>query len=49
LGTPDTIFLVHIASFDLGFFAMALKRLGIACPPHYLFDTLDMVRQLYPT
>jgi DNA polymerase III epsilon subunit-like protein len=28
---------------------MALTRLGIASPPHDLFDTLDMTRRLYPT
>src|SRR5215813_12927643 len=49
LGAPDTILLAHNAPFDLGFLAMALTRLGIACPPHCLFDTLDMARRLYPT
>jgi DNA polymerase III epsilon subunit family exonuclease len=49
LGTPDTILLAHNAPFDLGFLAMALTRLGIAYPPHYVFDTLDMARRLYPT
>jgi DNA polymerase-3 subunit epsilon len=48
LGHRDTILLAHNASFDLGFLAMALARLGIACPPHRLFDTLDMARRLYP-
>jgi DNA polymerase III epsilon subunit-like protein len=33
--------------FDLGFLAMALTRLGIACPLHSLYDTLDMTRRLY--
>jgi DNA polymerase III epsilon subunit-like protein len=28
---------------------MALTRLGIAYLPHYVFDTLDMSRRLYPT
>jgi predicted DNA-binding transcriptional regulator YafY len=27
---------------------MALTRLGIAYPPHSLFDTLDMTRRCYP-
>jgi DNA polymerase-3 subunit alpha (Gram-positive type) len=49
LGTPDTILLPRNARFDLSFLAMALTRLGIACPPHDLFDTLDMTRRLYPT
>jgi DNA polymerase-3 subunit epsilon len=49
LGTPDTILLAHNAHFDLGFLAMALIRLGIAYPSHYVFDTLDMARRLYPT
>ena len=48
LGAPDTILLAHNALFDLGFLAMALTRLGIAYPPHYVFDTLDMARRLYP-
>ncbi len=49
LGAPDTILLAHNAPFDLGFLAMALIRLGIAWPPHYLLDTLDMARRLSPT
>jgi DNA polymerase III epsilon subunit family exonuclease len=49
LGPRDTILLAHNAPFDLGFLAMALIRLGIACPPHDVFDTLAMARQLYPT
>src|ERR1700752_4632657 len=49
LGHRATILLAHNAPFDLGFLAMALTRLGIAYPPHYIFDTLDMARQLYPT
>jgi DNA polymerase III epsilon subunit-like protein len=49
LGEPDTFLLAHNAPFDLGFLAMALTRLGIAYPPHYVFDTLDMARRLYPT
>jgi DNA polymerase III subunit epsilon len=49
LGAPDTILLAHNAPFDLGFLAMALTRLGIAFPPHSLFDTLEMTRRLYPT
>jgi DNA polymerase III epsilon subunit len=49
LGESDTILLAHNAPFDLGFLAMALIRLGIACPPHDVFDTLAMARQLYPT
>jgi len=48
LGAPDTILLAHNALFDLGFLAMALIRLGIAYPPHDVFDTLDMARRLYP-
>jgi DNA polymerase-3 subunit epsilon len=48
LGVPDTILLAHNALFDLGFLAMALIRLGIACPPHYVCDTLDIARRLYP-
>jgi DNA polymerase III epsilon subunit family exonuclease len=48
LGHPDTILLVHNASFDLGFLAMALMRLGIAFPPHCLFDTLGLARRLFP-
>jgi DNA polymerase III epsilon subunit family exonuclease len=48
LGVPDTILLAHNALFDLGFVAMALLRLGIAYPPHDVFDTLDMARRLYP-
>jgi DNA polymerase III epsilon subunit len=49
LGAPDTILLAHNASFDLSFLAMALTRLGIASPPHNVFDTLEMTRRLYPT
>jgi DNA polymerase-3 subunit epsilon len=49
LGAADTILLAHNAPFDLGFRAMALTRLGIAFPPHYVIDTLDMARRLYPT
>jgi DNA polymerase III epsilon subunit family exonuclease len=48
-GKSDTILLAHNAPFDLGFLAMALIRLGMACPPHDVCDTLDMARQLYPT
>jgi DNA polymerase III epsilon subunit family exonuclease len=36
LGESDTILLAHNALFDLGFLAMALTRLGIACPLYYL-------------
>jgi DNA polymerase III epsilon subunit-like protein len=36
------------ALFDLGFLAIALTRLGIAYPPHDVFDTLDMACRLYP-
>jgi DNA polymerase III epsilon subunit family exonuclease len=49
LGAPDTILLAHNAPFDLGFLAMTLTRLGIADPPHYVCDTLEMTRRLYPT
>jgi DNA polymerase III epsilon subunit family exonuclease len=49
LGAPDTILLAHNALFDLGFLAMTLTRLGIAYPPHSVFDTLDLARRLYPT
>jgi DNA polymerase III subunit epsilon len=49
LGLPDTILLAHSAPFDLVFVAMALTRFGIAYPPHYVCDTLDMARRLYPT
>ena len=48
LGLPDTILLAHNVPFDLGFLAMALTRLGIASPPHCVFDTLEITRQLYP-
>jgi DNA polymerase III subunit epsilon len=48
LAAPDTILLAHNAPFDLGFLSMAMTRLGIACPPHCLFDTLDLARRLYP-
>jgi DNA polymerase III epsilon subunit family exonuclease len=48
LGLPDTILLAHNAPFDLSFLVMALIRLGIASPPHYVFDTLDIARRLYP-
>jgi DNA polymerase III epsilon subunit-like protein len=48
LGESDTILLAHNALYDLSFLAMALIRLGIACPPHDVFDTLEMARQLYP-
>jgi DNA polymerase III alpha subunit (gram-positive type) len=49
LRRPNTILVAHNVPSDLGFLAMVLTRLGIACPPHYLFDTLDMTRRLYPT
>jgi DNA polymerase III subunit epsilon len=49
LGAPDTILLAHNALFDLGFLAVSLIRLGIAYPPHSVFDTLDMARRLSPT
>jgi len=48
LGDSDTILLAYNAPFDLGFLAMALIRLGIAYPPHDVFDTLDIARRLYP-
>jgi DNA polymerase III subunit epsilon len=48
LGHHDTILLAHNALFDLGFLAMALTRLRITYPPHYLLDTLHMARRLYP-
>lgn len=48
LGESDTILLAYNAPFDLSFLAMALTRLGIAYPPHSLFDTLEMARRLYP-
>jgi DNA polymerase-3 subunit epsilon len=48
LGHHDTILLAQNAPFDLGFLAMALTRLRITYPPHYLLDTLDMARRLYP-
>jgi DNA polymerase III subunit epsilon len=48
LGHHDTILLAHNAPFDLGFLAMALTRLRITYPPHYLLDTLHMARRLYP-
>jgi DNA polymerase III epsilon subunit-like protein len=40
--------LAHKALFDLGFLAMARTRLGIACPPPDVCDTLDIARRLYP-
>jgi DNA polymerase III epsilon subunit family exonuclease len=49
LGAPDTILLAHNAPFNLGFLAMALTRLGIAYPPHSMFDRLEMTHRLYPT
>jgi DNA polymerase III epsilon subunit family exonuclease len=49
LGHCDTILLAHNALFDLGFLAMSLIRLDIAYPPHYLLDTLELARRLYPT
>jgi len=49
LGEPNTILLALNAPFDLGLLAMALIRLGIAYPPHDVFDTLEMTRRLYPT
>jgi DNA polymerase III subunit epsilon len=49
LGPSDTILLAHNASFDLGFLAMALTRLGMAFPRHEIFDTLEMTRRLSPT
>jgi DNA polymerase III epsilon subunit-like protein len=49
LGAPQTILLAPTASFDLGFLAMALTRLGIVYPPHDVFDTLDIARRLHPT
>jgi hypothetical protein len=49
LGHRDTILLAHNAPFDLGFLAMSLIRLGIAYPPHYFLDTLELARRLYPT
>jgi DNA polymerase III epsilon subunit-like protein len=49
LGGSNIILLVHNALFDLGFLAMALTRLGIAYPPHYVFDTLDIAHRLNPT
>jgi DNA polymerase-3 subunit epsilon len=49
LGESATILLAHNGPFDLGFLAMTLTRLGIAYPPHYVFDTLDIARRFYPT
>jgi DNA polymerase-3 subunit epsilon len=48
LGLPDTILLAHNAPFDLGFLGMVPIRIGIANPPHYLLDTLELARRLYP-
>jgi DNA polymerase III epsilon subunit-like protein len=41
--------MAHKASFDLGFMPMPPTRLGLAYPPHYVFDTLAITRRLYPT
>ncbi len=49
LGHHDTIIVAHNTPFYLGFLAMTLTRLGIACPPHCVFDTLEITRRLYPT
>jgi hypothetical protein len=49
VGESDTILFAHNALFDIGFRAIALIRLGIVCPPHYVFDTLNMACRLYPT
>jgi DNA polymerase III epsilon subunit-like protein len=49
VGESDTILFAHNALFDIGFLAIALIRLGIVCPPHYVFDTLNMACRLYPT
>jgi len=48
LGHHDTIIPAHNAPFYLGL-AMTLTRLGIVCPPHCVFDTLEITRRLYPT
>ena len=48
LRQADTILRAHNAPFDLGFLAMAVARLGIAYPPYYVFETLDIARRLYP-
>jgi DNA polymerase III alpha subunit (gram-positive type) len=48
LDAPSTILLDHNARFDLAFLATALTRWRIACPPHWLFDTLDLTRRLFP-
>ncbi|HXH13725.1 MAG TPA: exonuclease domain-containing protein [Alphaproteobacteria bacterium] len=48
LGAPDTVLLAHNAPFDLGFLALALLRIGLPCPPHAVFDTLDLTRRCYP-
>jgi DNA polymerase-3 subunit epsilon len=49
IGSHDPILLAHNSPFDLGFLAMALIRLGIAYPPHDVFDRPDIAHRLYPT
>jgi DNA polymerase III epsilon subunit-like protein len=45
---PNNILLAHNVPFTFNFLAMPLSRIGVPYPPHYLFDTLDMTRRLYP-
>jgi WYL domain len=46
LGAPDIIVLAHHARVDLGWLAMALTRVGIACLPDGLFDMRDISRRI---
>ena len=44
LGDSSTILLAHNASFDLGFLAVALHRIGANIPEHPVVDTLNLSR-----
>lgn len=48
MGSPDRILVAHNARFDVEFLAIAMARLGLACPPHRIFDTLALARALLP-
>ncbi len=48
MGGPESIMVAHNARFDLNFLAIAMARLGLACPPHHIFDTLSLARVQLP-
>ncbi|HHW38917.1 MAG TPA: PolC-type DNA polymerase III [Bacillales bacterium] len=44
----DDILVAHNASFDMGFYNMGLKRIGLGKSTNPVIDTLELGRYLYP-